>query len=106
MAIGDNVPARAALQSPLAYTQTPVTLASGHIAGTTPIVASNANRLGLKFRADRDFELALSTAQSAGMRVYASARDGFTGPDCPMGALYLATGSGFAVGDVILVWEA
>lgn len=88
------------------YTATTFNLTAGQAAGTDPLIAANANRKGLMFRADVDFELALAAAQTKGMRIYASARDSLIGGECPLGALYLVNGSGLNAGDTLTVWEA
>lgn len=88
------------------FTQTVVTITAGMAAGTDPILAANVNRKAVQFGAAADFKAALASGGADGMRIYASARDGFTGKECPKGALYHVTGSGLAVGNSLVVWEA
>lgn len=92
-----------------AYVQTVLTLTAAHAAGTTPIVPApglNVNRRALQFGANSNFQISLTPAASAGMRVYASARDGFVGQECPGGAIYHVPGSGLITGDKLVIWEA
>lgn len=96
----------AALPQGVPYTDRSVTLTAAQIAGIDPLLAANATRRALQFGAAFDFSIALAASKATGMRVYASARDDFSGNLCPTGALYLATGSGFAEGSVITIWEA
>lgn len=95
-----------ALLGPKTYTASSFNLTANQANGTDPIVAANANRKSLLFRAAADFEVALAPGQTAGMRVFASARDGFQPCECPMGALYLVAGSGLLAGNNLTVWEA
>jgi hypothetical protein len=91
------------------YVQTILTLTAGHIAGTVPIVpapAQDVNRRSLQFGADTNFKISLVPGATAGMRVYASARDGFNGQECPAGAIYHVPGSGLIAGATLVIWEA
>jgi hypothetical protein len=88
------------------YAQTTVTLSAGQAAGTAPLIAANRDRRALQLGAAVDFKVALSASATDGMRVYASARDGFEGALCPAGELYLVAGSGLSTGNAVVVWEA
>lgn len=89
-----------------AYTETTVVLTAAQIAGTDPIVAANPNRRALVFGgAAHDFRISRNAGSATGLPVYGSSRDAIEAP-VPIGALYLATGSGFTAGNTITVWEA
>lgn len=92
-------------QLALLYTPTTLTLSAGQAAGTEAIIAANVNRSGLMFRANANFEIAISANALAGMRIYASSRDSLTGPECPLGDLYLVPGTGLVAGNELTVWE-
>lgn len=97
----------AAIQGGAAYTQKLVTLTARQIAGTDPIIPANPDRRVLQFGASsRDFAISLAAEQLKGMPIFATARDDLLGKLCPLSALYLATGSGFAIGDTFVIWEA
>ncbi len=97
----------AAVEGGAAYSQTVVALTAAMIAGTAPILLANPNRKALQFGgAARDFAISLQAGQARGMPIYATARDDLVGKLCPLGAIYLATGSGFAPNDTIVIWEA
>lgn len=90
----------------LAYKARTFALTAAQAAGTDPLIEANADRKALQFRANADFELALAAGQTAGMRIYASARDSLTGAECPRGQLYLVPNSGLPTGSTLTVWEA
>ncbi len=87
------------------YTATTITLSSGQAAGTAALLAANASRRALMFRAASDFEISPTASATAGIRIYASARDSFVGQECPTNTLYLVAGSGLVTGSVLTVWE-
>ena len=97
----------AAIQGGAAYTQKLVALTVRQIAGTDPIMPANPDRRALQFGASaRDFAISLTAEQPKGIPIYASARDDLLGKLCPLAAIYLAVGSGFAVNDSFIIWEA
>lgn len=90
----------------LAYVATNYTMTANQATGIDPVIPANSSRRALQFSAPSNFQLALAASQTAGMRIYASARDSLIGAECPLGALYLVASSGLNAGDTLTVWEA
>jgi len=82
--------------------QSVASLSAGQAAGTTEILAANANRKALKIVPPADCTLRIG-ATGAGIPLFGGVANEFSGGDCPTNALFV---TGLTAGVAVTVWEA
>lgn len=82
--------------------QSVASLSAGQAAGTTEILAANANRKAVKVGPPADCTLKIGTS-GAGIPLFGGVANEFSGGDCPTNALYV---TGLSAGVAVTVWEA
>lgn len=85
------------------YTDVSVaSLSAGQAAGTSTIIAANANRKSLMVNPPADCFLAISSGATAGWPLFAGVPNIITGQECPTNALYV---DGLTAATALTVWE-
>ncbi|PHP21359.1 hypothetical protein CG471_01970 [Sphingobium sp. IP1] len=86
------------------YTDVSVaSLSAGQAAGTTSVIAANAARKGIKIIPPSDCILKIVSGATGGVPLFGGVANDFSGPECPINALYL---SGLLLGAAVTIWEA
>lgn len=83
--------------------QSIASLSAGQAAGTSAILAANANRTAIKIVPPADCTLAIASGASVGIPLFGGVANEFSGGDCPTNALYV---TGLTAGAAITIWEA